>query len=432
MTSIKSLQDELSAHLKSARDVAAKAEAEGREFTDEERSEAQAHVEKAKAVRAQLEQRKSDQDMLSAIGDLGADIGLVDPADKADPAGFGGLAAGKSLGDAFTESAEFKSFIAATMANGRIPEKSRIQSLPVGFKSLFTGASDTSAGAFVQTDNTGIYEPLGRRPLTLRDIISIRQTQSDTVEFVRQTSRVNAAAPVPEATISGAKPTPDTNNTAGTKPEGGFAFQKVTESVKTIAEWVPATRRALSDASQLRGLIDQELRDDLREEEEDQIVTGSGTGENLTGILETPGIQQQSWDTNVFVTARKAKTKIQTIGRSTPTAWLINPEEDERIDLMRDREGRFFGSGPFAMGPGGLWGLPRVVSEAVPAGTAILGDFRKAVLWDREQATITVTDSHADFFIRNLIAVLAEERVAFGLIRPSAFVEVDLSGNDAS
>jgi hypothetical protein len=43
-------------------------------------------------------------------------------------------------------------------------------------------------------------------------------------------------------------------------------------------------------------------------------------------------------------------------------------------------------------------------------------------------ATITATDSHSDFFIRNIIAILAEMRAAFGIIRPSAFVEVDLYG----
>jgi HK97 family phage major capsid protein len=73
-----------------------------------------------------------------------------------------------------------------------------------------------------------------------------------------------------------------------------MTFQVVTETVKTIAEWVPATKRGLADASQLRGLIDQELRDDLAETEEDQIVNGSGSGENLRGILNTSGIQAQA------------------------------------------------------------------------------------------------------------------------------------------
>lgn len=426
MSNRNELVGQLDHHLKSARDISAKAEGEGRDFTDEERSEVASHLEKAKPIRDQIRQLDGDAEMAKAIASLGDGIGVAQGSD-AQAEAFASLVKGKTLGDAFVDSPEFKAFIAETMVGGRLSEKARVQSLPVGFKSLITGASDTSAGALVQNDFTGIYEGLGRRPLTLRDIISVRQTTSDTVEYVRQTSRVDAAAPVPEATISGPKPSPDTSNTAGTKPEGGFAFLKVSQPVVTIAEWVPATRRALSDAAQLRGLIDQELREGLAQEEEDQIVTGSGSGENLRGILETSGVQQQAFSVNIFNTVRKAKTKVQTIGRSIPTAVLINPEDDERVDLLQDGEDRYYGAGPFAMGPPTLWGLPRVVSEATPAGTAIVGDFRKAVLWDREQATISITDSHSDFFIRNLVAVLAEERVAFGVIRPSAFCEVDLA-----
>jgi HK97 family phage major capsid protein len=68
-----------------------------------------------------------------------------------------------------------------------------------------------------------------------------------------------------------------------------------------------------------------------------------------------------------------------------------------------------------------------VESEAVPAGTAILADWRYAILWDREQGAILVSDSHADFFIKNLIAILAELRAAFGIVRPAAFVKIALS-----
>jgi hypothetical protein len=49
------------------------------------------------------------------------------------------------------------------------------------------------------------------------------------------------------------------------------------------------------------------------------------------------------------------------------------------------------------------------------------------VLWDREQASITISDSHANFFIRNMVAILAEMRAAFGVIQPNAFVEIDLT-----
>jgi hypothetical protein len=38
-----------------------------------------------------------------------------------------------------------------------------------------------------------------------------------------------------------------------------------------------------------------------------------------------------------------------------------------------------------------------------------------------------MTNSHADFFIRNLVAILCELRAAMGVIRPTAFVQMDLT-----
>jgi HK97 family phage major capsid protein len=56
-----------------------------------------------------------------------------------------------------------------------------------------------------------------------------------------------------------------------------------------------------------------------------------------------------------------------------------------------------------------------------------VGDFRKCVLWEREGASIQVSDSHANFFIRNMVAILAEMRAAFGILQPNALVEIDLT-----
>ena len=417
MSKLDELTTELTTHLKAARDVAAAAETENRDFTDEERTVVDEHLAKAKPLRDQINKLKGDKELMAAIADLGDGIGLVVPGEKTSPKDYR-RSNRKTLGQEFIDSPEFKSFL-GQFPEGRIPEKARIQSMPVGFKTLITGASSTSAGVFTVADFDPTIEPLGRRELTIRDLISVRQTESDQVTFVRQTTRVNAAATVAEATA--------TSGTSGTKPEGGFAFETVTESVKTIAEWIPATRRALSDASQLRGLIDQELREDLAEEEEDQVLNGDGTGENVTGILNTSGTQSQAWDTDILTTTRKARTKVRTVGRSTPTAYVLHPLDWEKIDLLQDNEARYFFGGPANPGQPRLWGLPVVESEAMPEGTGVVADWRKAVLWDREQASITVSDSHSDFFIRNMIAILGEERIAFGVRRPTAFVEIDLT-----
>lgn len=431
------IKERMGAALKTARDISELAEREKRDLTAEENEKATAALVDYKAAKKDFERTQSTEQLKSALAEIGVDLGLEPAGPKAAPAGFQQPSKIKSIGQMFAESAEYKGMM-SQFPGGNIPDRARLQSAPMGVKGLVTGASDTSGGAFVQNDVQNILELLGRRDLTLRDLISVRQTESDTVEFVQQTTQLSSAAPVAEATSSAA-PTIGAATTSGSpllnipgggyKPEGTLAFQKVTATVKTIAEWVPATKRGLADASQLRGLIDDELRADIAEEEEDQIVNGSGSGENLTGILATSGIQTQAWSTDLLTTIRKAKTKVRTVGRVKANGLLINPEDAERLDLLKGTSNdHFYGPGPFAAaGIQTVWGVPYVESEAVAAGVGIMADFTKAVLWDREQASITATDSHADFFIRNLVAVLGEERVAFGVTRPKAFVSVDLT-----
>jgi len=197
--------------------------------------------------------------------------------------------------------------------------------------------------------------------------------------------------------------------------------------VKTIAAWIPATKRALSDVGQLRGLLESELRDDVNEELEDQLLNGDGIGENFTGLGNTANILVQVWNTNILITARQAITNLLINGKQIPTAYLFNPEDWESVDLLRDINGNFLRGSPFMTGPTTLWGVPVAQSFFLHHGTAYLGNWRKMVLWDREQATISVSDSHEDFFIRNLVAILCELRAAMGVIRPTAFVEMDLS-----
>jgi HK97 family phage major capsid protein len=433
MSKVKALQEAAAAAAKRAREIAEKADAENRSMTADEESDYRKAMGEARDRLDLLKVAKADEAILTEARALAAEIGdsaVADVDATKDTANT--LARVKSLGLTVVQSPEFKAAMAPF--GSRVPEKARFQTDPISVKGLFTGDSATSAGAFVTAEQTGILEALGRRPLTIRDVISVRRTGSDTVEYVVQTAHTNNAAPVAEATSSaapesGAEAGPLVNAAGGGyKPEGSWAFERKTATVKTIAEWVPATKRALADAAQLEGLINDELRADIAEEEEDQILLGDGEGENLEGILETTGIQTQAWSTDIFTTVRKALTKARVVGRVVPNAVALHPEEVEVIDLAREGAGtgQFLGAGPFALGPRTLWGLPIIETEAITPGRGLVGDFSKAVLWDREQTTVTMTDSHADFFIRNMVAILAEERVAFGVVRPTAFVDTDV------
>ncbi|WVX89079.1 major capsid protein [Gordonia phage Hibiscus] len=428
-TKVKELGDAMQAAIKTARDIAEKADAESREMTDAEAGDYKTAMSQSADLLTQFKSAKADYEVLSEAADFAKSIGPAAVEDVKAQQYNATRERVKALGLQVVESDAFKSLLAPFKDSGRIPEKARIQSDPIPVKSLIVGGSDTSAGAFVTPEQTGIVEMLGRKPLTIRDLISVRRTGSDVVEYVVQTSHTNAAAPVPEATSSAAPTAPGSAGAlvlaagGGYKPEGAWAFERRSTSVKTIAEWVPATKRALADVAQMEGLINDELRADIAEAEENQILNGNGSGENLTGIMNTSGVQTQAFDTDIFVSTRKAITKARTIGRVAPNAVLLSPADMETVDLARDEQGRFYGAGPFAMGPRTLWGLPTIESESIVDGTALVGDFSKAVLWDREETTVTISDSHADFFIRNLVAVLAEERVAFGVTRPTAFVK---------
>ena len=421
---LKELQEKRATALTAAKAICDEAEKAGRDFSDEERGKVAGYLTEATELKGQIEKLEDDAELRKQIVAMGA--GLEGQTQGNQPG------EGKSLGERFTEAEAYKGWMSQIAPSGHVPDRARVQSPPIEFKgsvfgrkTLVTGADATQAGAFVVPDYTGIYEPLGRLPLVARGLISVRQTTSDTVEFVRQTVQAAAATPVVEANVTDY--TGATGEESGEKPETEIGFEKVTETVKTIAVWIPATKRALSDAAQIRGIIDQELRDDLNEELEDQIFNGSGVGEDFTGILNTAGILTQAWDTDIFRTARRAKTTLQVTGRATPTAYVMNPEDWETIELAQDAENRYYYGGPLSNGEKRLWGVPVVESEMIAEGTGLLGDFRKAVLWDKESITLSVSDSHEDFFIRNMVAILAELRAAFGLIRPSAFVVIDMS-----
>jgi HK97 family phage major capsid protein len=257
------------------------------------------------------------------------------------------------------------------------------------------------------------------RELTIRDLLSTGTTNQNAIEYVIEGTWVNNAAIVADATASG--------DGSGAKPESDIAFTAASTTVKTIAHWVPVTRSTLADQGQIRMYIDQFLRYGVEEELEDQILNGSGAGNNFTGILNTSGTQTQAYDTSLLITTRRARTKVRLAGRATPTAYVLHPNDWEDLDLTMDGENRFYFGGPSVIGQPRLWGLPVVESEGMTEGVAVVADWRRAVLLDREQLQIFMSDSHSDFFVRNLVALLGEIRAAFFVIRPSAFVEIDLT-----
>jgi HK97 family phage major capsid protein len=225
-----------------------------------------------------------------------------------------------------------------------------------------------------------------------------------------------------------------------TKPKSNLVFESVQAPVRTIAHFEAAHRNVLDDVPQLQALIDNELMYGLRLLEDSQILNGDGVGENLLGVLQTPGIQSYSWsagnstpvpDTKADALRRAATLSF--LAYYEPTGIVLHPSDWEDIELTKDANGQYLIAVSVAMGgEPKVWRMPVVDTPAISAGTALVGAFGTgAQLYDREQASIRISEQHSDFFIRNAIVILAEQRLALAVKRPEAFVEVTFDNEPA-
>jgi len=277
------------------------------------------------------------------------------------------------------------------------------------------------AGSLVQNDvQQGVLSIL-QREINVLDLVPRLSTDSDTIEYVREEVFDNQAAPVAEATA--------TTGTTGTKPESTLTFSTQTSPVRTIAHWVPVTNKTLSDAPQIRGIINTRLLLGLTLTLETQIISGNGVGENLTGILNS-GIQTRALGADTVLDAIfRARTMVRVNGKARPTAIVMHPNDWEAVRLARENAasatyGGYLMGPPSMVGANTLWGLPVVESEAMTENTTLVGDFSMGCsLFDREQAVIRVGFIN-DQFIRNMQTILAELRAAFVVWRPTAFARV--------
>ena len=289
-------------------------------------------------------------------------------------------------------------------------------------KTLLRGGSATSGGGFVMNDRQPGYIDIMQRELTLLDLIPRITTESDTIEYVKEDTFTNSAAFTAEASA--------TTGTSGVKPESTLAYSVATMPVKTLAHWIPVTNRMLADAPAIRGIINGRLLLGLDLVLETQVASGNGSGENMTGILSTAGINLVAIGTDSTIDVIfKGRTKVRVTGKGRPNAVVLHPNDWQVIRLARENAatgtlGGYIMGPPSQVGATTLWGIPVIESEALTENTGLLGDFvQGCTLFDREQSAVRV-GTIDDQFVRNMQTILAELRAAFVVWRPSMFTKL--------
>lgn len=334
----------------------------------------------------------------------------------------------KTLGQRFTGSDEFKALVKSGALTMQTAWELGERDIAGGYgqKDVFTGSvAGTTSRGFGQVQRDAMI-PMPQRTARVRDLFPVTGTQANLIDYFRVSGFTNNAATVPERAADG--------TAFGLKPQSELSFTVGQAPVRTIAHFEVAHRNVLADEPQLQATIDNELMYGLRLVEDAQILTGSGTGEDLLGILNTPGIQTYAQTTDGGTPAVTTETKADAVRRAAtrsilayyePSGLVMHPYDWEDIELTKDSQGAYIIAGNVAVGAQKqMWRMPVVDTPAITEGTFLVGSFGLgAQLYDREQANIRIAEQHADFFIRNAVAILAEERLALAVKRPESFVK---------
>jgi HK97 family phage major capsid protein len=279
-------------------------------------------------------------------------------------------------------------------------------------------AEPTSTGLTSIEKMPGIIE-LGVRPLMVKDLISPGATNNTTIRYIREVSFTNYATPIGEGVA---------------KPEALFEYAEVDAPVRKIAAYTKVTDELFSDYLAVASYINQRLPYMVERAEEDQILNGDGIAPDLTGILQTAGIQTQAKGGDTAADAiYKAMTKIRFTGFFEPDGIVIHPTDFQAIRLLKDGNLQYYGGGPFTGAYGNsplvqfdsLWGKPCAITPAITQGTVLVGAFRLgSQYFQRQGLTIEMTNSDQDDFIKNRMTIRCEERLALAVYRALAFCTV--------
>lgn len=268
----------------------------------------------------------------------------------------------------------------------------------------------TSIPTLVTSDNRSVFMLPENGARLLPMLVPVVVTQGGEYSFYRQTGRDDMAAQfVPPKQA---------------KPSTEFEYTRVVDHVRPVAVLADPLRiQELQDVPDLRDDVGNELARRVIRRIDRAVINGNDdatTDDQFDGVLNIEGVQDVAFATDALTTLRKALTVLQN-DAFTPTAYVFNPADWELIELLRDADGRVLYASSFAVGVQPLlFGVPVVVTDVVPAGTAILGDWRVGVLAERGQMDVSWSDG-GDLFETNTVRFRAETRVGFNLTEPSAF-----------
>jgi HK97 family phage major capsid protein len=254
--------------------------------------------------------------------------------------------------------------------------------------------------------------PSAQEEATVADLMLQGTTSGQVIDYYEETTFTNAAATVDEGAA---------------KPEGALNFTLRTSTVRKIATFVPVTDEMLADVPAFESYLRERLGFMVRRTEETQLLTGDGTGTNILGLLNRSGVQTSSGlGHSTIDSIYLGITKVRAVGFAEPTGFIAHPNDWADVRLSKDTTGQYLLGPANEEGPVRIFGLQGRLTTAMTENTLLVGAFRPhAQVFRRSGIEIAISTENEDYFIKNKVAVRAEERLALAVYRPAAFCKVD-------
>jgi len=274
-------------------------------------------------------------------------------------------------------------------------------SVQIQLKAVGTMAESTNiTGQVPQAEReSGITRIVTRNPFILQ-LVNVGQIMSNVWEWVEQKNREGGAA----MTAEGAS-----------KSQADFDLVVASANVKKVTAYIKITKEMLDDVALMRSEIDQELTELINLKIDEQLLSGSGSGNNLTGIT----TNATAWSAGAFALAIPTPTKWDVLRTALnqvrvnlfePNYIVMHPTDVTSMELSKDSTGQYI-MPPFTSVDGTVVSGVRVVANTgVTIDKFLVGDFSKAGVRFKEGLTINVGYENDDF-TKNLVTILAEARL---------------------
>ena len=411
-----------------------KADDEQRDPTTEERLEIEGHIKAIETLKQEKADVEANLKTLQEVEDIGRQLGpAVSVKPGGEPVDRVLHSFHKSIGETFTDSAGFKSMQDAYKSSGRLPQGISTGAVSIDAKGTLLEGAGGGGGAVAATVPQvvpGVVEKYFQQ-LTFANLILSGQASTNSFRYVVEGTATSGAAGVAEG---------------GLKPESTLGLTTTDEPIKKIATILPVSEEMLEDAPAIQSYINGRLTLFVRIEEERQLLRGTSGGNEVQGILTSRGVPVYAGGTaagNKAVQLFKAMNGLRGSAFVEPEWIVMHPSDWEGVRLLTDTAGQFYGGGPF-QGPYGsgsnlqasgqvagatdsIWGKPVYVTATIGAGTALIGTRAGAQVWRRGGLSVEASNSHANFFQLNMVAIRAEERLGLAVYRPAAYTEVRLA-----